>query len=118
MIRVMVKFKSFPIMIYKTAAAVQKVVRMSTDAVLMCQCFGAEFAVRLRLVQFDDPLLAILETGTIFWFMASMVFAVLRSMVVFIVGFLQIFAKKKDPVGSYVQKVYQRSFCRCCLRCH
>lgn len=54
----MVKFKSFPIMIYKTAAAVQKVVRMSTDAVLMCQCFGAEFAVRLRLVQFDDPLLA------------------------------------------------------------
>ena len=60
----MVKFKSFPIMIYKTAAAVQKVVRMSTDAVLMCQCFGAEFAVRLRLVQFDDPLLAILETGT------------------------------------------------------
>ena len=65
MIRVMVKFKSFPIMIYKTAAAVQKVVRMSTDAVLMCQCFGAEFAVRLRLVQFDDPLLAILKTGTI-----------------------------------------------------
>ena len=64
MIRVMVKFKSFPIMIYKTAAAVQKVVRMSTDAVLMCQCFGAEFAVRLRLVQFDDPLLAILKTGT------------------------------------------------------
>ena len=40
------------------------------------------------------------------------------TMVVFIVGFLQIFAKKKDPVGSYVQKVYQRSFCRCCLRCH
>ena len=32
--------------------------------------------------------------------------------------FLLIFAKKKDPVGSYVQKVYQRSFCRCCLRCH
>ena len=69
MIRVMVKFKSFPIMIYKTAAAVQKVVRMSTDAVLMCQCFGAEFAVRLRLVQFDDPLLAILETGTMLIFL-------------------------------------------------
>ena len=41
----------------------------------------------------------------IFWFMASMVFAVLRSMVVFIVFFLLIFAKKKDPVGSYIQNV-------------
>ena len=60
----MVKFKSFPIMIYKTAAAVQKILRMSADAVLFCQCFGAEFAVRLCLVQFDDPLLAILKTGT------------------------------------------------------
>ena len=64
MIRVMVKFKSFPIMIYKTAAAIQKILRMSADAVLFRQCFSAEFAVRLRLVQFDDPLLAILETGT------------------------------------------------------
>ena len=64
MIRVMVKFQSLPVVIHKAPAAVQKVVRMSTDAVLMCQCFGAEFAVRLRLVQFDDPLLAILETGT------------------------------------------------------
>ena len=64
MIRVVVKFKSFPIMIYKTAAAVQKILRMSADAVLFCQCFGTEFAVRLCLVQFDDPLLAILKTGT------------------------------------------------------
>ena len=58
MIRVMVKFKSFPIMIYKTAAAVQKVVRMSTDAVLLCQCFGTEFAVRLGLVQRHNALFA------------------------------------------------------------
>ena len=64
MIRVVVKFKSFPIMIYKTAAAVQKILRMSADAVFFCQCFGAEFAVRLCLIQFDDPLLAILKTGT------------------------------------------------------
>ena len=64
MIRVAVKFKSFSIMIYKTAAAIQKVLRMSADAVFFCQCFGAEFAVRLCLVQFDDPLLAILKTGT------------------------------------------------------
>ena len=64
MIRVVVKFKSFPIMIYKTAAAVQKILRMSADAVLFRQCFSAEFAVGLCLVQFDDPLLAILKTGT------------------------------------------------------
>ena len=64
MIRVVVKFKSFPIMIYKTAAAVQKILRMSADAVLFCQCFGTEFAVRLCLLQYDDPLLAILKTGT------------------------------------------------------
>ena len=64
MIGVVVKFKSFSIMIYKTAAAIQKIVGMPTDAVLLCQCFGTEFAVRLGLVQFYDPLLAILKTGT------------------------------------------------------
>ena len=64
MIRVVVKFKSFSIMIYKTAAAIQKIVGMPTDAVLLCQCFGTEFAVRLGLVQFNDSLLAILKTGT------------------------------------------------------
>ena len=63
MIRVAVKFKSFSIMIYKTAAAIQKVLRMSADAVFFCQCFGAEFAVRLCLIQFDNPPLAILHTG-------------------------------------------------------
>ena len=64
MIRVVVKFKSFSIMIYKTAAAIQKILRMSADAVLFRQCFSAEFAVGLCLVQFNDSLLAILKTGT------------------------------------------------------
>ena len=64
MIRVVVKFKSFSIMIYKTAAAIQKIVGMPTDAVLFRQCFSAEFAVGLCLVQFYDPRLAILQTGT------------------------------------------------------
>ena len=64
MIGVVVKFKSFSIMIYKTAAAIQKILRMSADAVFFCQCFGAEFAVGLCLVQFNDSLLAILKTGT------------------------------------------------------
>ena len=64
MIRVVVKFKSFSIMIYKTAAAIQKILPMSADELLFRQCFSAEFAVGLCLVQFDDPLLAILKTGT------------------------------------------------------
>ena len=64
MIRVVVKFKSFPVVVHKTPASVQKIVGVSTDAVLFCQCFGAEFSVRLCLIQLDDPLLAILKTGT------------------------------------------------------
>ena len=58
MIRVVVKFKSFSIMIYKTAAAIQKILRMSADAVLFRQCFGTEFAVRLGLVQRHNALFA------------------------------------------------------------
>ena len=60
----MVKFQSLPVVIHKTPASVQKIVGVPTNAVLLCQCFGTEFAVRLCLVQFDDPLLAILKTGT------------------------------------------------------
>ena len=37
--------------------------------------------------------------------------------VVFHRRFLLLFAKEKDPIGSFVT-VSQRSFCRCCLRCH
>ena len=63
-VRVMVKFQTLPVVVHKTPASVQKIVGVPTDAVLLCQRFGTEAAVRLRLVQFDDPLLAILETGT------------------------------------------------------
>ena len=52
----MVKFKSFSIMIYKTAAAIQKILRMSADAVFFCQCVGAELAVGLCLVQCHNAL--------------------------------------------------------------
>ena len=58
MIRVVVKFKSFSIMIYKTAAAIQKIVGVPTDAVLLCQRLGTEFSVRLGLVQCHNALLA------------------------------------------------------------
>jgi len=62
---VMVKFKSFSIMIYKTAAAIQKILRMSADAVLFRQCFSAEFAVRLGLVQRHNALLAARKSRTV-----------------------------------------------------
>ena len=64
MIRVVVKFKSFSIMIYKTAAAIQKILRMSADAVLFRQCFSAEFAVGLGLVQCHNALLTACKSGT------------------------------------------------------
>ena len=60
----MVKFHSSPVVVHKAPASVQKIVGVPTDAVLFRQCFSAEFAVGLCLVQFDDPLLAILKTGT------------------------------------------------------
>ena len=65
MIRVVVKFKSFSIMIYKTAAAIQIIVGVPTDAVLLCQCFGTEFAVRLGLVQRHNALLAARKSRTV-----------------------------------------------------
>ena len=60
----MVKFHSSPVVVHKAPASVQKIVGVPTDAVLFRQCFSAEFAVGLCLVQFDDSLLAILKTGT------------------------------------------------------
>ena len=52
----MVKFQSLSVMIYKTPAAVQKIVGVPTDAVLLCQRFGTEIAVGLGLVQCHNAL--------------------------------------------------------------
>ena len=64
MIRVAVKFKAFSITVDVPRTSIQIVVGVSTHAVFFRQRFGTEFAVGLCLVQFDDPLLAILKTGT------------------------------------------------------
>ena len=56
MIRVVVKFKSFSIMIYKTAAAIQKILRMSADAVLFRQ-FSCNF-VKISIVDFIEAFLS------------------------------------------------------------
>ena len=61
---VTLEFQSLPVVVDKPSAAIQIIVGVSADAVLFRQCFSAEFAVGLCLVQFDDPLLAILKTGT------------------------------------------------------
>ena len=65
MIRVVVKFKSFSIMIYKTAAAIQIIVGVPTDAVFLCQCLGTEAAVKLGLVQCHNALFTAHKSGTV-----------------------------------------------------
>ena len=61
---VMVKFQSLPVVIHKTPPSVQKIVGVPTNAVLLCQCFGTEFSVRLGLVQFHNALLATCKPRT------------------------------------------------------
>ena len=61
---VMVKFQSLPVVIHKTPASVQKIVGVPTNAVLLCQCFGTEFSVRLGLVQCHNALLATCKPRT------------------------------------------------------
>ena len=69
MFRIMDKFQTFAIMVHKSAAAIQIVMGMSTDAVLLSQRFGTEFSVGLNLIQLGDTLLAVLKVGTLLQFM-------------------------------------------------
>ena len=62
MIRVVVKFKSLPVVVHKTPASVQKIVGVPADAVLFCQCLGTESAVWLGLVQCHNALLTALKS--------------------------------------------------------
>ena len=50
------KLQTVPAVGHKAAAAVEIFVGAAADAILLCQRFGAEFAVLLSLVQFNDPL--------------------------------------------------------------
>ena len=52
-------------MVDKASAAVQKIVGVPTDAVLLCQRFGAEIAIRLALVQCHNALLAAHKSRTV-----------------------------------------------------
>ena len=63
MFRVMVKFQTFAIVVHKSAAAIQIIVGMPADAVLLCKCFGTELSVGLNLIQLSDSLLTVLIAG-------------------------------------------------------
>ena len=64
-VRIVVKFQPLPVVVYKTPAAVQKIVGVPTDAVFLCQRLGTEVAVRLGLVQCHNTLLATLKPGAV-----------------------------------------------------
>ena len=52
-------------MVDESPAAVQKIVGVPTDSVLLCQCLGTESAVWLGLVQCHNTLLATLKPGAV-----------------------------------------------------
>ena len=62
---IMIKFQPLPVVVHKTSAAVQKIVGVPTDAVLLCQRLGTEAAVRLDLVQRHNALLAAHKSRTV-----------------------------------------------------
>ena len=55
---IMNKFQTLPVVVDEASTAIQIIVGVPTDAVLLCQCFGTEFAVRLGLVQRNNALFA------------------------------------------------------------
>ena len=57
-VRVTLEFQPFPVVVHKATAAIQIIVGVPTDAVLLCQRLGTEFSVRLGLVQCHNALLA------------------------------------------------------------
>ena len=61
----MVKFHSSPIVVHKAPASVQKIVGVPTNAVLLCQRFGTEIAIRLGLVQCHNALFTAHKSRTV-----------------------------------------------------
>ncbi|RYS91805.1 hypothetical protein EAI90_13690 [Faecalibacterium prausnitzii] len=61
----MVKFHSSPVVVDETSTAIQIIMGVPTDSVLLCQRFGTEAAVRLGLVQCHNALLAAHKSRTV-----------------------------------------------------
>ena len=59
------KFQTLPVVVDEASTAIQIIVGVPTNAVLLCQCFGTEFAVRLGLVQRHNALLAARKSRTV-----------------------------------------------------
>ena len=59
----MVKFQPSPVVVDEASAAIQIIVGVPTDTVLLCQSLGTEAAVRLGLVQCHNALLTALKPG-------------------------------------------------------
>ena len=61
----MVEFQTLPVVVHKPPTSVQKIVGVPTNAILLCQRFGAEVAVSLGLVQCHNTLLAAHKSRTV-----------------------------------------------------
>ena len=61
----MVKFHSSPVVVDKPSTAIQIIMGVPTDTVLLCQSLGTEAAVRLGLVQCHNALLAAHKSRTV-----------------------------------------------------
>ena len=61
----MVKFHSSPVVVDEASTAIQKLVGVPADAVLFCQRFGTEIAVRLGLVQSHNALFTAHKSRTV-----------------------------------------------------
>ena len=61
----MVKFHSSPVVVDEASTAVQKIVGVPADAVLFCQRFGTEIAIRLGLVQSHNALFTAHKSRTV-----------------------------------------------------
>ena len=61
----MVKFQPLPVVVDETSTAIQIIVGVPADTVLLCQRLGTELAVGLGLVQCHNTLLATLKPGAV-----------------------------------------------------
>ena len=62
MVGVALKFQSLPVVVHKASAAIQIIVGVPTDSVLLCQSLGTEAAVWLGLIQRHNALLTALKS--------------------------------------------------------
>ena len=65
MVGIMVKFQPLPVVVDETSTAIQIIVGVPADTLLLCQRLGTELAVGLGLVQCHNALLAAHKSRTV-----------------------------------------------------